>query len=148
MSLIWFRPTSSGGRTVAEYAEHLAPFGVTLKPRGKSGCIVYRTLEEDLLVKEIGELTTGRNGVVILPRRDASESDVMVLLGAAERALRVKPSRASGWEYRRTKRASWWQATIMRAVDELEDEASAFRTAAHPVDDLLAELTAEAVSGG
>ena len=130
MSLVWFRTPRSGGRTATELAAHLAPFGVVLRRPQAMGCVVYRSVDDDELVKEVGELVVARSGVVYAaPRRDALERDVRQLLCCAELALRERPSRASGWVDRRNRQQSWWRCTILRSVDERDVEASAFRSA-------------------
>jgi hypothetical protein len=129
MTLVWIRPSGSGGRSAADLAEHLKPFGVNLLRPMPYSCVVYRSMAENKLMKEVGELTVGRAGVSVRPRQDTTEPELRLLLGCAEKALREKPSRATGWQYKRTKQASWWRCTILRPIDDGDEEASAFRSA-------------------
>jgi hypothetical protein len=128
MSLVWFRPTSSRGRSAAELAEHLAPFGVVLRPPLNAGCLVFRDQDDDVLVMEIGEIIVHKDGQVrVLPRRDAGEKEVRCLLGSAELALRDKPTARGGWHHTRRGGKSWWRATILVPVDDDHPLAGAFR---------------------
>ena len=76
----------------------------------------------------------------MLPRRDASALDVQVLLRSGQRGFLDKPSRATGWVDRRSKRGGWWRCTILREVGDDEAEAGAFRAGAKIVDTVQSQL--------
>lgn len=131
MTLHWYRVPTGSANDVDTLAAQLAPFGVVLRPAGTLRCIVYRDAETDAIVKEVGEKYLLRSGECrAVPRQDATASDVLLLLRSAGLAVRQKPSRATGWWARRTKRnGAYWQATVLREVDDGEAEAAAFRSA-------------------
>lgn len=151
MSLIWFRP-GTGGRTVDQLVQQLAPFGIRLSNRQSFGCCVYRVREEGVLVKEIGELLlTVAGAYSVLPRSDANDSEVALLLRCAERAFRAgRPTRATGWVNRKVKSGTYWKTTILRPLADDEDEQSAFLTAedigvmhSRALDDVLPRMAAD-----
>lgn len=131
MTLYWFRP-GAGGRTTQQLLEELKPFGIGLQRRSRFGCVVYRDEAEDVLVKEVGEVTLQVRGpavgrILAWPRRDSTDAEVQLLLRCAEKAFNSKPTTATGWVFKRRKNTNWWTTTILRTLGPDEDEQSAFR---------------------
>jgi hypothetical protein len=138
MTLYWLRP-AAGGRTTSQLVEELHPFGIRLRKPLNRGCVVYRDQDEDVLVKEVGDLAWWPDGQInVFPRRDATDREVQLLLRCAQKAFRDgKPSRATGWiDRRRKKQGSWWRSTIMRLVYDDDAESGAF-VAAEPIQHAL-----------
>lgn len=122
MTRYWFQPGMLRGLDNAQALAALEPLGVRLRPA--AGQLVYfRDEETGYVMKEIGSLFVDPDGTIeILPCRGHSPRDLRVLLGSAEEAFRRKPSKATGWHFRRRGPGkSFWYAEIQVRADDPTD---------------------------
>lgn len=129
-----------------QVAAMLAPFGIVVGARLGVSSMVYRPAGSDVLVKEVGEVLRRPDGsVLVCPRRDASDAEVVALLQAGELGCRETPSAASGWERRRHQGQVWWQHTLLLTVTDRDPYWWAYRTAEVPSEAAARETAALAV---
>lgn len=142
----WIKLPGAPGTPLAEVQAMLAPFGITMSERQSMSCVVYRGVETNVLMKEVGEVIVRENGAVLVsPRADASDQEAVALLQAGELACREKPSRLTGWERRFRRGTGWWQHTLLLTIDERDPYWWAYRTAEVPSQAAARETAAIAV---
>lgn len=97
-------------------------FGVVLrKPKGT----VYYYMDENKreVYKTLGSITvspaSGR--IMIWPLRGLTEIETKFLIGTAERAFRIPPTKATGWGFNRRKAGNYWFTFISAPVDPEHD---------------------------
>lgn len=99
-----------------------AVFGVLLKnPRGTA--YYYYDDYKKRVFKNLGALTvsasTGR--ITVHPLNGLKDTEVKMLVGAAENAFREPPTKAGGWKFHRRKSGNYWTTLIAAPVDPRQD---------------------------
>lgn len=141
----WIQLPESPAARLDEVAGRLTPNGITVGDRLSLSCCVYQPRDGSGLMKEVGEVVLRDDAsVLVLPRADATDQEVIALLQAG--ALAERPSEQTGWERRSAGTTAWWQHTLLLPVDDRDRYARAYRAAEAAAE--LAERESAAIAVG
>lgn len=116
--LTWFAVNNTA---TADDADHLAPFGVDLRPATGETVTVQREPVTGRLLAQIGAVQVLRDGAVrIYPRADCPPVGVDVLVSTALECVERDLHKRDTWAYRRAtaKRHGYWHAIIAMSVPD------------------------------